>query len=129
MGAQISAVAGLCAHLSGPRAKAVHDYFIEAGVRVEAGDKTLYSVIGQNCDRVDRAAADGDVLAVALQGTRHAEHEDVGGLPWAQDWNGARAIQMVSNRRVIDSCREQHVNAPNIQNMLNQVNICVFPII
>jgi len=123
MGAPISTVAALCAHLSGPRAKAIHQHFIEAGVRVEAGDPSLHSVIGQNREKVDRAAADGDVLAVALQGTRHAEHEDVGGLPWAQDWNGARAIQMVSNRRVIDSCREQHVNAPNIQNMLNQVNI------
>jgi hypothetical protein len=142
MGAQISTVAGLCAHLSGPRAKAIHDHFMEAGVRVEAGDRALYSVIEQNCERVDRAAADGDVLAVALQGTRHAEHEEVGGLPWAQvcqlfstflnffqllisinsiqEWNGARAIQMVSNRRVIDSCKEQHVNAPNIHNMLNQ---------
>jgi len=93
---------------------------MEAGVRVEAGDRALYSVIEQNCERVDRAAAEGDVLAVALQGTRHAEHEEVGGLPWAQEWNSNRAIQMVSNRRVIDSCREQHVNAPNIQNMLNQ---------
>ena len=98
-------------------------------MRVTAGDPSLHSVIGQNREKVNRAAADGDVLAVALQGTRHAEHEDVGELPWAQVWNGARAIQMVSNRRVIDSCREQHVNAPNIQNMLNQVNICVFPII
>ena len=70
MGAQISAVAGLCAHLSGPRAKRIHDYFMEAGVRVEAGDKALYSVIEQNCERVDRAAAEGDVLAVALQGTK-----------------------------------------------------------
>ena len=127
MGARITVIAALCAHLNGPRAKVVHDHFMEAGVRVEAGDKALYSVIEQNCERVDRAAADGDVLAVALQGTRHAEHEDVGKLPWAQDWNGARAIQMVSNRRVIDSCREQHVNAPTIQNMLNQVKNCVFP--
>ena len=100
MGARIAAVAGLCAHLSGPRAKRIHDHFMEAGVRVEAGDPSLHSVIGQNREKVDRAAADGDVLAVALQGTRH-EHEEVG----------------------IDSCREQHVNAPNIQNMLNQVKI------
>jgi hypothetical protein len=127
MGARISAIAGLCGNLKGVRAKAIHDHFIDAGVRVTAGDQSLHSVIDANGDAVNRAAADGDVLAVALQGTRHAEHEDVGKLPWAQDWNGARAIQMVSNRRVIDSCREQHVNAPNIQNMLNQVKICVFP--
>jgi hypothetical protein len=127
MGAPISAIAGLCAHLKGERARAIHLHFIEAGVRVEAGDPSLHSVIGQNREKVDRAAADGNVVAVALQGTRHAEHEDVGELPWAQVWNGARAIQKVSNRRVIDSCREQHVNAPTIQNMLNQVKICIFP--
>ena len=60
MGARIAAVAGLCAHLSGPRAKRIHDHFMEAGVRVEAGDRALYSVIEQNCERVDRAAAEGD---------------------------------------------------------------------
>lgn len=121
MGAQISAITALCAHLNGERAKAIHDHFLQAGVRVEAGDKALYSVIEQNCERVDRAAADGDILAVALQGTRRAEPREEGeGLPWAKEWNSNRALQMVSNSRVIKNCREHSVNAPTIQNMLNQ---------
>jgi hypothetical protein len=122
MGAQISAVAGLCAHLSGPRAKAIHQHFMETGVRVEAGDKALYSVIEQNCDRVDRAAAEGDVLAVALQNKRveKTSAEDVHDLPWAKDWNTTRSIQLHSNKEVIAGCHEHSHNSPTIQNLLNQ---------
>ena len=121
MGARISAVAGLCAHLNGERAKAIHDHFVQTGVRVQAGDKALHSVIERNFERVEQAAVDGDILAVALQGTRRAEPLEEGeGLPWAQEWNSNRALQMVSNSRVIKNCREHSVNAPTIQNMLNQ---------
>jgi len=120
LGARIAGITGLCGNLKGERAKAIHNHFVQAGVRVEAGDTALYSVIKQNCERVNHAATEGDVVAVALPGTRHAEHDDVGELSCAQDCNSNRAIQMVSNGRVIDSCRENAVNAPNIQNLLNQ---------
>ena len=117
MGAQISSLVELCAHLNGERAKAIRRHSALTTVRVEAGDKALHSVIDQNCDRVDRAAALGDSLAVILQGTRTAPVEDV---HWAADWNAKRAIQKVSNKDVIDVCRDQRINAPNIQNLLNQ---------
>lgn len=41
MGGTVAAVAKLCAHLNGERAKAVHDEFMNDGVRVKAGDKAL----------------------------------------------------------------------------------------
>lgn len=121
MGARISAVAALCAYLNGEHAKAIHEHFVRNGVRLEAGDRALHSVIERNFERVDHAADEGDILAVALRGTRYTELPEEGdGLPWAQVWNSNRALQMVSNRRVIDNCREHCVNAPTIQNMLNQ---------
>jgi hypothetical protein len=122
LGARISAITGLCGNLKGVRAKAIHDHFMEAGVRVEAGDKALYSVIEQNGERVDRAAAEGDVLAVALQNSRveKTSADDVHDLPWAKDWNTTRSIQLHSNKEIIAGCHEHSHNSPTIQNLLNQ---------
>ena len=120
MGARISAITGLCGNLKGVRAKAIHDHFIDAGVRVTAGDQSLHSVIDANGDAVNRAAADGDVLAVALQGTRHADHGEVHDLDWAKGYNTTRSIQLHSNKEVIAGCHEHSHNSPVIQNYLNQ---------
>jgi hypothetical protein len=73
LGARISGITGLCGNLKGKRAQAIHDYFVQFGVRVEAGDKSLHSLIDANGQRVDQAAAEGDVLAVALQSARVAK--------------------------------------------------------
>jgi hypothetical protein len=78
MGARISAIAALCAHLKGERAKAIYDRILQNGVRVFAGDVALHSEIRRNHERVDQAAADGDVLTAALKATRHAEPSDQG---------------------------------------------------
>jgi len=70
LGARIAGITGLCGNLKGERAKAIHEHCVQAGVRVEAGDRTLHSLINANGEKVDRAAAEGDVLAVALQTAR-----------------------------------------------------------
>lgn len=76
MGARVSAIATMCAHLKGARAKAIYARILQNGVRVFAGDVSLRSEIERNHERVDRAAADGDVLTAALKATRHAEPSD-----------------------------------------------------
>lgn len=136
MGGTISAIAKLCAHLNGDRARAVHDEFINDGVRVKAGDKALHLVIDQNHDVVNRAAANGDALAVALQHTRNdaaiaprggahyvQPYADGEQLPWAKEQNGTRAIQMCSNIQTMAMCRKKKINVPKIQNFFNQAPI------
>ena len=122
LGARISGITGLCGNLKGERAKAINDHFLQAGVRVEAGDKSLHSLINANGERVNQAAAKGDVIAVALQSARVAKApaDDVHDLPWAKDWNTARSIQLHSNKEVIAGCHERSHNSPTVQNMLNQ---------
>lgn len=79
MGARVSAIVTMCAHLKGERAKAIYDRILQNGVRVFAGDVSLHSEIRRNHERVDRAAADGDVLTAALRTTRCAEPSDAQG--------------------------------------------------
>ena len=121
LGARIVAFATLSGHLGSEQARVIHSHFVENGVRVTAGDQSLHSVIDANGDAVNRAAAAGDVLAVALQGARKdQDHGEVHDLDWAKGYNTTRSIQLHSNKEVIAGCHEHSHNSPVIQNYLNQ---------
>jgi hypothetical protein len=93
------------------------------GVRVQAGDKSLHAVINENGKRVDRAASEGDVLATALVGVRRDDSDDIGlsdGTDDSEKWVKARALEGVTNRQVIQICRDQRVNSPSVQNSCSQ---------
>jgi len=118
LGAEISTLALLCAHLNGPQARAICEHVNKDGMRVQAGDKSLYTEINENGKRVDQAAAEGNVVATALKRVRVVD--DPARVAEAESWNQTRAIEMVSNKQVIQICRDQRVNSPVVQNLISQ---------
>lgn len=70
MGAPIQALGRISAYLKGPIAKQVHALFIDSGSSVVSGDLAVVDQVVRNRDAMDRAAANGNVFAVACVNSR-----------------------------------------------------------
>ena len=121
MGLQIITIPSLCAQLRGSQAKSICEAVNKDGMRVRAGDQSLHAEINENGKRVDRAASEGDVVAAQLKRIRGSSIEEnpSPSLTEAKNWNSTRALELYSNKLVIQSCRDNRVRSPAIQNYCN----------
>ena len=129
LGARLIALAKLCGRLKGDRAEKIKEHFADTTLRFEAGDQSMVPQLHENEERTNRAAAEGNGLAIELQKFQNVrwkknfsvEQAAAQGydLAWANDQNQSRALEKVSNKNVIQACRQNLVFSPSIQNILN----------
>ena len=118
MGAPIDTFAGLCAHLKGDLALQIHRRSITNSCRLDAGDKSLIGYINTQAEVVDRAAAQGSVLAIALKQTR-VPYVETGVHKIAADRLARGNNTALLLHEVYDDCGESGDAIKIITNVLN----------